>query len=297
MKQSHKKVLIFSIIIILILLGTLYFTNKSKIVDVKYGDKVDLSKFEYLDTSKSSFVNGAWYDSYDDQMVIELGKAYYKYCYVPENVWDKFSEASSFGSFYNSNIKGDYDCSETSEFRKKMDVRWEKCWPFGGAEWEDIEKILKSKGWKDLDGSLWSDPNGNYLPAEELEDSEEVLEAFYEAFDNCMYTENNDNSEDFGFVFDHIVPLGIGGSDFKATSGEHTIKELQKLPSYNSSYVECFNNAIEEESKILTRAGYERQKDGTWINKEREYPRWYPEGELETEIEFRVSELFANCID
>jgi hypothetical protein len=67
-------------------------------------------RFEYLDTSRSSFVTGAWYDSSNFYMVIGLRGTYYHYCRMPRNVWDSFREADSFGRHFNPFIKGNYDC-------------------------------------------------------------------------------------------------------------------------------------------------------------------------------------------
>ena len=82
-------------------------------VTIKYrDDSVDIahSRFEYLDTSKSSFVKGAWYDKGNEYMVIKLKETYYHYCGMPKSAWTSFNGSSSFGSQYTANIKGKYDC-------------------------------------------------------------------------------------------------------------------------------------------------------------------------------------------
>ena len=73
---------------------------------------VDLlgSQFEYQPTTGSSFVDGAWYDRANAYMIIKLDSRYYHYCDLPEEVWASFGRADSFGSFYNTQIKGRYDC-------------------------------------------------------------------------------------------------------------------------------------------------------------------------------------------
>lgn len=82
-----------------------------KYVSVKYrSDPVDISSFEHLDTSKSSWVRGAWYDSGNKYMIINLSGTNYHYCSMPNSVWRNFKSASSFGSHYNGYIKGNYDC-------------------------------------------------------------------------------------------------------------------------------------------------------------------------------------------
>ena len=80
---------------------------------IKYrDDKVNLNNglFEYLDTSESSWVEGAWYDSDNEYMVINLNGVYYHYCEMPDSAWSRFELSESFGSDYNEYIKGNYDC-------------------------------------------------------------------------------------------------------------------------------------------------------------------------------------------
>jgi len=88
-------------------------THEPNYVKVKYReDLVDIAhpRFEYLDTSRSSFVRGAWYDEDNIYMVIKLKETYYHYCGMPKNIWSSFKMADSFGTFYNIYIKGHYDC-------------------------------------------------------------------------------------------------------------------------------------------------------------------------------------------
>ncbi|NLG05537.1 MAG: KTSC domain-containing protein [Clostridia bacterium] len=87
--------------------------NQSNYVDVKYSDSsvnLEDSRFEYLSTAGSSFINGAWYDSAEEYMVIELSGTYYHYCGMPESIWKEFKKAGSFGTYYNDWIKGKYGC-------------------------------------------------------------------------------------------------------------------------------------------------------------------------------------------
>lgn len=92
-------------------------THTPRYISIKYrNDSVDInhSRWEKLNTSRSSFVNGAWYDSQNKYMVINLNGTYYHYCGLPSYVWSSFKSASSFGSHFNSNIKGRYDCRVNS---------------------------------------------------------------------------------------------------------------------------------------------------------------------------------------
>lgn len=71
---------------------------------------VDNAHFEYLDTSRSSVIGGAWYDKTNNYMVINVGGTNYHYCGLNEAVWRRYAASSSFGSAYNAFIKGNFDC-------------------------------------------------------------------------------------------------------------------------------------------------------------------------------------------
>lgn len=89
----------------------------SNFIDVKYRqDKVNIGdeRFEELNTSKSSFIMGAWYDKDNDYMVINLEGTYYHYCGMPSSTWSSFKRADSFGTYYNKYIKRSYDCRNNS---------------------------------------------------------------------------------------------------------------------------------------------------------------------------------------
>ena len=109
-------------LLILLLIAGFYAQNQNTFADaatakhvvwVKYRQtpvNVADPRFEYLDTSRSSFVTGAWYDGSNSYMVIGLRGTYYHYCRMPRNAWNSFSAADSFGRHYNTFIKGNYDC-------------------------------------------------------------------------------------------------------------------------------------------------------------------------------------------
>ena len=82
-------------------------------VQVKYRESpVNLlaPHFEYLSTEGSSVVNGAWYDRTNQYMVIRISSTFYHYCGLPDTTWSSFAQAESYGSFYNAQIKGHFDC-------------------------------------------------------------------------------------------------------------------------------------------------------------------------------------------
>lgn len=87
--------------------------HSPRTVTVRYRtDPVDIAHpaFEYLDTTGSSLVRGAWYDGATGYMVINLNGTYYHYCSMPGSEWLAFKAATSFGSHYNATIKGRYGC-------------------------------------------------------------------------------------------------------------------------------------------------------------------------------------------
>ena len=77
-------------------------------------NKVKSSNFiieEDLNTSKSSWIRGASYYSCDKvkgYLIIETDSREYIHQNVPIEVWKRFKKATSFGRFYNTNIKGNY---------------------------------------------------------------------------------------------------------------------------------------------------------------------------------------------
>ncbi len=80
---------------------------------VKYrSDPVDVANpaFQYLNTTGSSVVQGAWYDRSNAYLLIGLSSSVYHYCGVPSSTWTGLADARSRGSFFNSDIKGRYDC-------------------------------------------------------------------------------------------------------------------------------------------------------------------------------------------
>lgn len=76
--------------------------------------KINSTKFiftESVNTSKSSWVRGASYFSCDKvfgYFIIKTDKHNYIYKDLPISVWNNFKNASSFGSFYDRNIKNRY---------------------------------------------------------------------------------------------------------------------------------------------------------------------------------------------
>lgn len=112
MKRITKIIGLLLLIVFLALVLTGCSVN-SHFVKVKYrDDPVNLSdsRWDKIADKESTLVDGAWYDVTNEYMIINLSGTYYHYCSLPSSVWSSFETASSFGSYYNSNIKGKYDC-------------------------------------------------------------------------------------------------------------------------------------------------------------------------------------------
>lgn len=79
-------------------------------VYVKYRGPVDLSPFKCSWIFRSSFVNRLCYDSREQYVIVKLKDTYYHYCEVPSDVVRAWMDADSMGRFYNSFVKGRFDC-------------------------------------------------------------------------------------------------------------------------------------------------------------------------------------------
>lgn len=192
MKSSRRKILITSGALIVLILSGAYISQKTDVVEVKYsGNQVDLSEYENLDTSKSSFVQSAWYDRSGETMVLKLNDEYYQYCDLPADIWLDFSNAESFGKFYNSTIKDSYQCIENADSSNQNESSnsvsgiesspyYESCLSESIKE-GDI--FLSSQGYSENDAKSWTDANGKY-PTSEIETQLEGLES--KALFDCL---------------------------------------------------------------------------------------------------------------
>jgi hypothetical protein len=95
------------------LLMILYFTHfpdlKAEQIFVKYRGFVTLDSFVCQDIS-SSFIKRLCYDQKRQYMILRLNNTYYHYCGIKQTDISNFLEAESKGVFYNTNIKGLFDC-------------------------------------------------------------------------------------------------------------------------------------------------------------------------------------------
>ena len=69
---------------------------------------IHASNFEPLNSSGST-VRGAWYDSSQEYMIINLNDTYYQYCGVPASTWDWLKSVDS-DAYYQTDIRGNFDC-------------------------------------------------------------------------------------------------------------------------------------------------------------------------------------------
>jgi hypothetical protein len=101
MKQS-----IFSLLIAVSLIAE----SGAETVDVKYRGQLDLKPFACTTIERSSFIRRVCYDTANVYMLVSLNGTYYHYCDIDQNTVNSFLAADSMGRFFNSSIKGHFDC-------------------------------------------------------------------------------------------------------------------------------------------------------------------------------------------
>ncbi len=85
------------------------FASYSQAISLIKSSKFNIN--ESVNTSKSSWVKSAHYYSCDGRtgfFIIEAKGRKYIHANMPFIIWRQFKRASSFGSFYDHNIKGKY---------------------------------------------------------------------------------------------------------------------------------------------------------------------------------------------
>ena len=97
--------------LLLILFLSLGFTAASyaESVYVEHQGSVSLDGF-YCEKTRSSFVDRICYQEQNNYVLVLLSDNYYQYCRVPYSIVNRWFNATSKGRFYNSNIKGRFDC-------------------------------------------------------------------------------------------------------------------------------------------------------------------------------------------
>ena len=115
-----KKGRLFGIYVLLLLAGCASSNSAESqeqwtpnYVNVEYrADPVDIAApyFEPLGRSDSSVVEGAWFDSENEYLVINLQGTVYHYCGIGSSTWSSLKSAESMGSYFQDSIKGNFDC-------------------------------------------------------------------------------------------------------------------------------------------------------------------------------------------
>lgn len=79
-------------------------------VNVKYRGPVDLAPFSCEQITRSSVVKRLCYDRRERYVIVNLTGTYYHYCEVPPETVAAWQKSDSMGQFYNSQVKGNFDC-------------------------------------------------------------------------------------------------------------------------------------------------------------------------------------------
>jgi hypothetical protein len=96
---------------VVLLVSAMYFgAAQAEVVFVKYRGPVDLRPFTCETISRSSLVTRVCYDRRESYMIIGLQGTYYHYCEIDRVTVAQLLSADSMGRYYNSAIKGRFDC-------------------------------------------------------------------------------------------------------------------------------------------------------------------------------------------
>lgn len=79
-------------------------------VYVKYRGQVNLASFQCNWVSRSSVIKRLCYDPQERYVIVNLTGTYYHYCEVPGSLISDWQQSASMGRYYNSNVKGRFDC-------------------------------------------------------------------------------------------------------------------------------------------------------------------------------------------
>lgn len=90
-----------------------FHSANAREIKVKYrADPVDVDNghFQVIETKPSTLVQQIIYDSPNNYLLVDLNGTFYHYCGIPGSVVSAWVASPSLGSFYNSAVKGNYDC-------------------------------------------------------------------------------------------------------------------------------------------------------------------------------------------
>lgn len=96
----------------LLIILFLVTSTSAETIYIKYKGYVDVDNghFTHLKLKHSSLVKDMYYDSNSKYLLVRLKNTYYHYCAIPNNIVGQWMESSSLGRYYNSYIRGNYDC-------------------------------------------------------------------------------------------------------------------------------------------------------------------------------------------
>ncbi len=89
------------------------FSVQAETIWVKYRNTpIDTPKgdFEELKIKHSSFVKRILFDEQNSYLLVKLSDTFYHYCGISKSEVQKWQSAQSLGKYYNTSIKGKYDC-------------------------------------------------------------------------------------------------------------------------------------------------------------------------------------------
>ena len=108
-KRTYRIALIGVVAFACVLAGFI-LEARCESVEVKYRGLVDLKPFNCTAVTRSSFVQRVCFDRPNSYMLISLSGTYYHYCDIDGGTVASLLSAESMGRFYNSQIKGRFDC-------------------------------------------------------------------------------------------------------------------------------------------------------------------------------------------
>ena len=151
---KHRSLITVILTISVLIVAIFYISNRQKPIFIKdVQGPVSLSGFINLNTSRSSFIKEAWYKSSDQYLILKLNNTYYHYCNLPQNSWSAFENADSLGDFYNTQIKGRFECETNGLYPGNICL---------DKAIEESKKDLQLKGYKEASDGSWQDADGNY---------------------------------------------------------------------------------------------------------------------------------------
>lgn len=269
----------FVVAVFVILLFVFLIIPKSLNVKVQYGqENINLAdkKFEFLDTSKSSFVRGAWYDSANQYLVIKLNDTYYEYCGLPSSEWVDFKNAASFGREYDNHIKSLYDCKNDNDLTNKYlnhDLQFSVNLPEGWlqSKYEDFNNVPNSiSGAIDIVFSNMPQPEDGFNVTNMPDNFEAISLRVLDmgtAADAYTYTsKKNDYQQEFLPLLDSLdrstKPLQI--TSYQVKGGKSMVLYVEET---DPIYLDAPNDKeIETPSLIHANAFYKGTKYAYWFS-------------------------------